>query len=106
MRIAIRHYDGSITIESDAPNETSTTIIRQTKYGPMRFVRSGEIWSTQGGCCPAEIPLFVVPKPAEPEALETVWSGGELLEDRATLPDTRWETLGAAIFGEDNGKAA
>lgn len=96
MRIAIRHYDGYVQFENDAPNLTSDTIIRQTKYGPMRFKRTAMI---------GNVPVFTIPKPAEPTALDVVWSGGELLDDRATLPDTRWETFGAVLF-KDDGEAA
>ena len=106
MRIAIRNLDGSVTIESDAPNQTATTIIRLTQYGPMRFVRDDVIRSRDPYFGLELLPLFRIPQPAEPTALDVVWSGGALLADRPTMPDTRWETFGAALFRGDNDEAA
>lgn len=97
MRIAIKHYDGSVQVENDAPNQVSETIIRQTKYGPMRFKRTGTI----GG-----MPLFTIPRPSQSSDLVSVWDGRELLPERPSMPDTRWETFGAALFRDDDGAAA
>ena len=98
MRIAIKHYDGTIQYEDHAAKlEAGEVIIRPTEYGPMRFRRSGEIDG---------VPLFTIPAPGQGEELEAVWSGGELLDSRETLPDTRWETLGIVLFGDRDDHAA